>query len=53
MTDFVLVGHCGADSHMLRQAVMRAIPGARMVGANDAKSLAKYRAPHAGWDVRE
>lgn len=38
----VLVGHCGPDMHMLKSAVMRAVPGARVVTVNDAASLEKH-----------
>ncbi|MBC7835671.1 MAG: hypothetical protein H7Y88_11310 [Phycisphaerales bacterium] len=35
----LLVGHCAPDSTMLRSAVQRAIPGARIERINDARSL--------------
>lgn len=38
-TTFVLVGHCGADSYSLTHAVSRAVPGAKVISADDAASL--------------
>ncbi len=37
---FVLVGHCGADSWSIANAVKRAAPGAAIVSADDESTLA-------------
>ncbi len=39
MPTFVLVGHCGPDSYLMKNAVARAVPGATVVLADDAESL--------------
>ena len=39
MPTFVLVGHCGPDSYLLKSAISRAVPGAAIVFANDERSL--------------
>lgn len=44
---FVLVGHCGPDMYMLRTAVSRSVPGAKLVTANDQESLRAHLAPNA------
>jgi hypothetical protein len=41
MRTIILVGHCGPDVHLLKSAVSRAVPGARIIAANDAESLAR------------
>lgn len=38
-TTFVLVGHCGADSYSLSHAVSRAVPGSKVIAADDVPSL--------------
>ena len=39
MTTFILIGHCGPDSHLLKRAIARAVPGASVVFANDEAAL--------------
>src|SRR5688572_19037112 len=34
-----LIGHCGPDSSYLRMAISKAIPGAKIVAADDDESL--------------
>jgi len=46
MPTFVLIGHCGPDAHLLKNAVARAVPGAAIVFANDAAALR----PHLNGD---
>ena len=36
---FVLVGHCGADSYSISNAVRRAVPGAAVVSADEPGAL--------------
>lgn len=36
----VLVGHCGPDSFLLEHAVRRALPGAKVIRADDESELA-------------
>jgi two-component system chemotaxis response regulator CheY len=40
MPTFVLVGHCGPDTYLLKNAITRAVPGASVVSADDPSSLA-------------
>ncbi len=44
---FVLVGHCGADMHMMKNAVARAVPGAAVAAADDEISLHRHLTPGA------
>ena len=39
MPTFVLIGHCGPDSYLLKGAIGRAVPGASIVFAEDDDSL--------------
>lgn len=39
MPTFVLIGHCGADSYLLKNAISRAVPGATIVAADDDQTL--------------
>jgi hypothetical protein len=39
MPTFVLIGHCGPDSFLLRNAVRRAVPGATIAVADDDQAL--------------
>jgi DNA-binding NarL/FixJ family response regulator len=39
MPTFVLVGHCGPDTYLLKNAITRAVPGATIVSADDPASL--------------
>ena len=39
MPTFVLIGHCGPDSFLLRNAVSRAVPGATIAVADDEEAL--------------
>ncbi len=41
MPTFVLIGHCGPDSYLLKHAVSRAVPGAAIVFADDPDALAQ------------
>ncbi len=41
----VLVGHCGADCWMLSRTAADALPGVRVVGANDSRTLAELATP--------
>lgn len=36
---FVLVGHCGPDTYLLKSAVQRAVPGAAVVSAESRAAL--------------
>lgn len=45
MPTFVLIGHCGADAYLLRNAISRAVPGATIVFADDDRSLEPHLKP--------
>jgi hypothetical protein len=47
MPTFVLIGHCGPDSFMMKSAVQRAVAGAKIVAADDHASLADHLKPDA------
>ncbi|MCC6285756.1 MAG: hypothetical protein IT439_10765 [Phycisphaerales bacterium] len=44
--DVLLVGHCTPDAAMLRMAVLRAVPGARVTSVTDQHSFEAHL-PHA------
>ena len=39
MPTFVLIGHCGPDSYLLKSAISRAVPHASIVFADDEDSM--------------
>jgi hypothetical protein len=47
MPTFVLIGHCGPDSYLMKNAVSRAVPGATIVSADDQTDLDRHLAPGA------
>jgi hypothetical protein len=42
MPTFVLIGHCGPDSYLMKSAVSRAVPGATITSVDDQAGLKRH-----------
>lgn len=42
MPTFILIGHCGADRHLLKNAINRAVPGSTIEFAADHATLRQH-----------
>lgn len=47
MPTFVLIGHCGPDSYLLKNAINRAVPEAKIVFADDDDALRPHLKPES------